>query len=309
MEVADWNELSFQKISERSADLHQHKLRNLSGIYCYRLSFLTVNTWLFNNAYFSNGSQIFFLSLRSRKNSGMTILLVIILCMSKNKRGKFIVIEGIDGSGKATQTKLLIKRLKKEGRKTATLDFPQYYNNFFGKMTGRYLAGEFGTADEVSPYLASVLYALDRWESKDFILKQLAVGKIVVCDRYASSNIIHQGGKIKPQKKRGELIKWLEKMEFDVLKISKPDLIIYLDVPHDVGQKLVDKKDQREYIKGRKRDIHERDSNHLKNARSQALRMVKQNKNWIKINCLKNGRLLNPEEIGDLVWGAVRTFI
>ncbi len=230
--------------------------------------------------------------------------------MKKNKQlGKFIVIEGIDGSGKATQTKLLIKRLKKEGFKTATIDFPQYYNNFFGKMTGRYLSGEFGTADEVSPYLASVLYALDRWESKDFILKQLKAGKIVICDRYASSNIIHQGGKIKQKKKRDELVKWLEKMEFDVLKISKPDLIVYLDVPHNIGQQLVDKKERRGYIKGKKRDIHEENSNHLINARLQALRLVKQNKSWIKINCLKNGELLTPEKISDLVWDGIKKII
>lgn len=222
--------------------------------------------------------------------------------MKKNKKGKFIVIDGIDGSGKATQTKLLLKRLQKEKFKTATIDFPQYYNNFFGKMTGRYLSGEFGLANEVSPYLASILYALDRWESKDFILKELEKGKIIICDRYASANMIHQGGKIKETKKREELIKWLEEMEFEVLKISKPDLVIYLDVPYDVGQKLVDKKSKREYIKNKKRDIHESDDNHLKNARSQALKLVKKNKNWLKINCVKNNKLLSPEEISNLIW-------
>lgn len=223
--------------------------------------------------------------------------------MKKNRyKGKFIVIDGIDGSGKATQTKLLLKRLKKKKFKTATIDFPQYYNNFFGKMTGRYLSGEFGAAQEVSPYLASILYALDRWESKDFILKELEKGKIIICDRYASANMIHQGGKIKETKKREELIKWLEEMEFEILKISKPDLVIYLDIPHKIGQALVDKKSKRAYTKGKKRDIHENDENHLKNARSQALKLVEKNKNWLKINCVKNKKLLSPEKISDLIW-------
>ena len=229
--------------------------------------------------------------------------------MIKNKyKGKFIVIDGIDGSGKATQAKLLVKRLRKEKYKVATIDFPQYYNNFFGKMTGKYLSGEFGKAHEVSPYLASVLYALDRWESKDIISEKIKKGEVVVCDRYASANMIHQGGKIKQKKKREELIKWLDKMEFDVFKIPKPDLIIFLDVPYNIGQKLVNKKSRREYIKGKKMDIHEKDSNHLINARKQALKLAKENKNWTKINCVKNKKLLNIEDIGDLVWEKIERF-
>ncbi len=229
--------------------------------------------------------------------------------MQKNKfKGKFIVIDGIDGSGKATQAKLLIKRLKKEGHKTSTIDFPRYYDNFFGKMAGRYLSGEFGNADQVSPYLASILYALDRWESKDLIFNNLKKGKIVVCDRYASANMIHQGGKVKNNKKRIELIRWLDEMEFDVLKIPKPDLIIFLDVPHAIEQKLVDKKGEREYIKGRKRDIHEKNNSHLLNARRQALKLAKQNKNWIKINCVKDGKMMSIEIVNNLIWGKVEKF-
>lgn len=229
--------------------------------------------------------------------------------MKKNKlKGKFIVIDGIDGSGKATQTKLFIKRLEESNYKVSTIDFPQYYKNFFGKMTGRYLSGEFGKADEVSPYLASIIYALDRWESKDFILRELKKGKTVVCDRYTSANMIHQGGKIKNKTEREKLVNWLSKMEFEVLSIPKPDLVIFLDVPSEIGQKLVDKKSEREYIKGKKRDIHEDDSNHLMNARKQALKLAKQNKNWLKINCLKEGELLSIENVSDLVWENVRKF-
>ena len=215
-------------------------------------------------------------------------------------------MDGIDGSGKATQTRLLLDRFEKEGYKTATIDFPQYYKNFFGKMTGRYLSGEFGKADEVSPYLASVLYALDRWESKDYILKKINEDRIVVCDRYASANMIHQGGKIKNKKKRKELLEWLAEMEFDILKIPKPDMIIFLDVPYNIGQKTVGKKDKRAYIKGRKKDIHEKDKNHLMNARKQALELAKKNKNWIKINCIKNGKMMSVNDVGGLVWEKIK---
>ena len=225
------------------------------------------------------------------------------------KEGKFIVIDGIDGSGKATQTALLLKRIKKHGHKTSTIDFPQYYKNFFGKMVGRYLSGEFGTINEVSPYLASVLYAFDRWESKDFILKELKQGKIIICDRYASANMIHQGGKIKQKKTRDKFIKWLDEMEFNILKIVKPDLVVYLDVPPKIGQQLVDKKGTREYTKGKKRDIHEEDRNHLANARKQALRLYKQNKNWIKINCMKRNKLLSIGDINDLIWEKIKIYI
>ena len=122
------------------------------------------------------------------------------------KKGFFIVIDGTDGSGKATQTKLLAEKLKKSGRKVKTIDFPQYENNFFGKMVGRYLSGEFGKSSEVSPYLASILYAGDRFEEKETIEKWLNEGFVVIADRYASSNQIHQGGKISNSAKRKEFL-------------------------------------------------------------------------------------------------------
>jgi dTMP kinase len=153
------------------------------------------------------------------------------------------------------------------------------------------------------------LYALDRWESKDFILKKINEGRIVVCDRYVSANMIHQGGKVRQKDKREELMEWLEEMEFDILKVPKPDLVIYLDVPYDMGQKLVDKKSRRKYVGGKRRDIHEMNSNHLKNAQLQARELVKKNKKWMRIDCVDGSRLLSPEEISDLIWSKVRKHI
>ncbi|MFA7169430.1 MAG: dTMP kinase [Candidatus Paceibacterota bacterium] len=224
----------------------------------------------------------------------------------KKDKGLFIVLDGIDGAGKATQTALLLEKLKAKGYKTGTIDFPRYYDNFFGKLVGRHLSGEFGNSD---PHLASVLYALDRWESKEKIEKEIKAGKIFVCNRYMSANMIHQGGRVQDAKARIKMIKWLEEMEFDVFKIPKPDLVIYLDVLPEIGQKLVDKKSSRAYTKGKKRDIYEEDKQHLIDARNQALRLVKSKKEWKKINCMKRGEMQNPEIIGEIVWKKVEKFL
>jgi len=220
----------------------------------------------------------------------------------KKRKGFFIVLDGIDGSGKATQTALLAKRLKAKGYTTETIDFPRYYDNFFGKLIGKYLTGELGSCD---PHIISAMYALDRWESKDIIERNLAKGKIFICDRYASANMIHQGGRIKNARQRQEMIKWLEKMEFGIFGIPKPNLILYLDVLPEIGQKLVDKKNERAYTKGRKRDIYEKNIEHLINARKTGVMLARKKKEWKKINCIKNGKLLGPEAINDLIWKEV----
>jgi len=230
--------------------------------------------------------------------------------MRKNKsKGKLIVIDGIDGAGKATQTKILIKRLRKLKHKTATLDFPQYYNNFFGKMTGRFLNGEFGDAPSTNPYLASVLYAADRWETKTKIEKWLKEGRVVILDRYSSSNQIHQGGKILDPKKRKGFLDWLEEMEFNVFKIPKPDLIIFLNVPYKISKKLLTKKVSRNYIKSAKNDKVEKSRIYQESSYLQSLNLVKKYNNWIEINCVKNNELLSPEKISTLVWTKLEKFL
>jgi dTMP kinase len=228
--------------------------------------------------------------------------------MGKKKQGKFIVIDGTDGSGKATQTKLLVKKLKKGGYNVKTIDFPQYEKNFFGKMVGRYLAGEFGNSGNVSPYLASILYAADRFESSKVIKKWISEGCIVIADRYASSNQIHQGGKIYNDKRRKEFLDWLEEMEFKVFKIPRPVAIIYLDVPIDFSFKLLENKsakNRKKYLNGKK-DIHESDVRHLQDAKNSAMKLIKKNNNWIKIDCVKNGKLMSIKEIHEIVWNKLK---
>ena len=215
------------------------------------------------------------------------------------KKGKLIVIDGIDGSGKATQTAMLAKRLKKEGIKCQTIDFPHYNGNFFGTLIGEYLSGKYGDFIQVAPRLASVLYAADRFESSGKIRKWLEEGSVVIIDRYASANQIHQGGKIEDKKERKEFLKWLDKMEFGVFKIPRPDIVIYLDVPFEVSKSWLERKvsqRKKKYLKGRK-DVAEDNLMHLKASRESALMLEKENKNWVRTECCQGDVCLSPEEV------------
>jgi dTMP kinase len=229
------------------------------------------------------------------------------IAMAK-KRGKLIVIDGSDGSGKATQTRLLLARLKQEGYKIKTLDFPQYEANFFGKLVGKCLTGEYGDFIAVDPHIASVLYAADRFESKSKIEHWLKAGDIVVLDRYASANQIHQGGKIHDAKKQKEFLQWLDRLEHDVFGIPRPDLIVYLDVPVEIAQKLLSTENiqkTKAYLGKKQKDLAESNPKHLAESRANALRLVKKLNAWTKIECAKRGVLLSREAIAEKVWKAI----
>lgn len=224
------------------------------------------------------------------------------------QKGKLIVIDGIDGSGKATQVNLLKNRLKKEGYKVKSIDFPRYENNFFGKVIGEFLTGKYGDFVKMNSRAVSVLYAADRFESSKEIKKWLADGFVVIIDRYASANQIHQGGKISDLNERKEFMKWLHKMEYSIFQIPKPNLVIYLDVPLEVSlDRLKEKtaKDKKKYLKGGK-DMVEESIRYLKNSRNSALLLAKENKNWVKIECCKGGICMNPTEVSEKVYGVVK---
>jgi len=223
-------------------------------------------------------------------------------------RGRLIVISGMDGSGKATQTNLLIERLKKNNKDVEVTDFPQY-QNWSSVFVKKYLNGHFGTANEVGPFRGSVFYAIDRYAKSFEMKKWLEQGKIIISNRYVSANQGHQGGKIRDTEKRKEYLDWLDHLEFELFKIPRPDLNIFLHVPPEIGQQLVDKKEAREYVSGKKRDIHEDDINHLKNAEESYLYMVNNYPGWIKINCVKDNKILSIEEIHEKVWEIVQKFI
>jgi dTMP kinase len=174
----------------------------------------------------------------------------------KSATGKLIVIDGTDGSGKATQVALLEARLKKEGHTVKLVDFPEYYKNFFGKFIGHCLSEQYYNFINVHPKIASVLYAADRFESKVQIEGWLVKGYIVLANRYVSANQIHQGGKIANAKKRVAYLEWLDEMEYKVFKIPRPDIVLYLSVPFELSVKMMkerNKASQRNYLGKKKR--------------------------------------------------------
>jgi len=227
------------------------------------------------------------------------------------KKGKLIVIDGIDGSGKATQVALLEKALKKDKVKVKTIDFPRYYDNFFGGLIGEYLSGKYGDFIQTDPRVASVLYAADRFESSKKIQKWIDDGFVVLADRYVSANQIHQGGKIEKTSERKKFLEWLDKMEYEVFGIPRPDLVIYLDVPFEVSKEWLKKKvtqRSKKYLKGKK-DVAEDNLLHLQASRNSALYLEKNNKNWEKVTCCKGMVCMLPEEVHKQVLDLVKNKI
>lgn len=221
------------------------------------------------------------------------------------QKGKFIVIEGSDGVGKKTQANLLIKLFRRLGRRVAFYDFPQYERSFFGEMVGQYLDGKFGDVGDVDPKLISLLYAGDRLEASDHIRHDLNKGQIVISNRYTQSNMAFQSAKINNNEKRDEFLEWLEELEFGIFNIPRPDLIIYLYLPYEVSQKMVDKKKARGYTK-KKRDIHERNDEFLSRVQKEYLRLAKKEGNWTMIDCRDDaGGVLPPKKITEKIFDVI----
>jgi len=216
-------------------------------------------------------------------------------------KGKLIVIEGIDGSGKATQTILLVRALRRAGFRVATLDYPQY-DRFFGKVIGRYLKGDFGPP--IDPHLASIIYEADRFETKNTIKQWLAEGKTVVLNRYVTSNQIHQGARVAPHERKAFLV-WLKTLEHKIFGLPEPDLVLYLHLPAKIAAMLTRNKGARGYLGNEKMDQMERDMAHQEASAREAMRLAKGSRNWIIINCIKNEQLLSVKEISSLILAAV----
>lgn len=233
------------------------------------------------------------------KENIRSVLRGFIKFLKKRQRqwGKLIVIDGTDGSGRMTQAKLLADYLEEGDRPVKYIEFPRYYSSFHGEMVGRYLKGEFGGLKEVNPYLASLFYALDRLTARSELEDWLTGGCYVIANRYTSSNMGFQTARL-PKEEQGEFLNWLIEMEYKVHKLPKEDIVVILHVPVEIGQKLVDKKGDRGYVKGKRRDIHEQDLEFLRKVEKKYLEFVDRFDHWVKINCVnKKGKMLSKQKI------------
>ncbi len=223
-------------------------------------------------------------------------------------RGKFIVIEGTDGSGKTEQFNRLALRFP-EGFVFKTLDFPQY-DELSSYFVREYLNGHYGALEdeEIGPRRASMFYALDRFDASEKKLKKwLADGSTIIANRYVGSNMGHQGGKISDEKKRKDFFKWLYDLEYGICGIPRPDLNIILHMPAAIAQELVDKKAERNYIGGKKRDLHEGNLDHLRHAEKVYLEMAELfPDDFTVVECAPGGTLLSVEDIHEKVWAVAR---
>lgn len=222
-------------------------------------------------------------------------------------RGKFIVFEGIDGSGKRTQLESLARAFTQQEIPFSQISFPNY-DGVLGKMVARFLNGEFGPLASVDPRFSAVLYATDRLESKPAIEAVLASGKTLLADRYVASNLAHQGARV-PAEKRGEFIAWLKTLEYQVNALPAEDFVIYLRLPVAQAHRLIGRKAAREYT-GLRRDLQEADIAHLE-AAAQVYDDLSTQPNWLTIECLDtpSGSLRAPHAIHREILSAIEVRI
>jgi dTMP kinase len=217
---------------------------------------------------------------------------------------KLFVIEGVDGAGKSTQIKLLRDFFSKKGYAFEYLHFPRTESPFFGELIARFLRGEFGSLNDVDPYLVAMLYAGDRKDASTMINSWLAEGKIVLLDRYTYSNIAYQCAKLKNEPEKDKLMRWILSLEFNHFAIPRPDLNIFLDVPFTFTEKNLSKTrtgNDRNYLNGTK-DIHEESVIFQKMVRDIYLRVSRSDDRLAVIDCSNSkGDMLPSSEIFDLI--------
>jgi dTMP kinase len=222
-------------------------------------------------------------------------------------RGKFVVIEGIDGSGKHTQIEMLSRALAEKKIAARQISFPNYHG-FFGKLVGQFLNGEFGALHAVDPHFSALLFAGDRLEASPGIRRDLEAGHILLADRYVASNLAHQGSRLKAEK-RDVFLAWLKQLEYEVYALPQEDLVIYLRVNPADAHRLVGEKGKRDYTALR-RDLQESDLAHLATA-SEVYDQLARQPHWVTIRCQDAAAnvLRSPENIHKEILAAVESRI
>lgn len=220
-------------------------------------------------------------------------------------KGKLFIIEGLDGSGKETQTKRLYERLKGENLEIRKVEYPNYKSDS-SALVKMYLNGDFGKkAEDVDAYVSSTFYAVDRYASyktewEDFYTG----GGIILADRYTSSNMIHQASKIEDHTERQKFLDWLDDLEFRMYGLPRPTKVIFINMPPEYSQQLIEKRDNK--ITGQeKKDIHEANIKYLKKSYHSALHIAKAY-NWSVIDCISDGKLMSIEEIHDKIYREIK---
>ena len=221
------------------------------------------------------------------------------------RKGCFIVVDGTDWSWKRTQTNRLVEKLKSEWYDVEKIDFPQYWKPSAWPAE-EYLSGKFWSADDVTPYQASILYAVDRFSAAWTIRKWLEDWKIVISDRYVSANMWHQAWKISDLAERDKFLDWLEHLEYEILNIPRPDVQVFLYLDPEISRNLALKVEKPNMDKTK--DIHENDANHMRKA-SEAFLYVAKKFNWIKIDCAKDWEMRTIEDIGDELYWKVNSYM
>ena len=218
-------------------------------------------------------------------------------------KGKLIVLEGIDGSGKSAQYRRLCSRFDEAGMAYHHIVFPRY-DQESSALIRMYLGGAFGDDPEaVNAYAASTFYAVDRYASYQCVWKDYYQGGgLVVSDRYTTSNAVHQGSKV-PEGERAEFFRWLYDLEYDRMGLPRPDLVVLLDMPVELSEQLMRKREQ---STGTHADIHERDEDYLKKCRDVALHAAEYY-GWRTVLCAKDGAIRGVEDIHEEVYAIVKS--
>lgn len=227
--------------------------------------------------------------------------------MKPNMRGRLIAIEGIDGAGKGTQANRLHDRLIAEGLRTVMFSFPRYAETNFGGFIGDYLNGGFGSLEQVHPFLASLLFAGDRFESRGTLLAALADNDVVICDRYIGSNAAHQGARVSEQE-RERFIARIETVEYEVFQLPRTDATLLLDLSVRNAKQLISTKSQRVYTE-QAEDLHEADGDYLSSVRETYRALAARSPEWHLIACEREQSVRTVEDIADDIWTAVSPIV